>query len=85
MGIRYKAGGAMTTSEMESPGRQVEKRRERREGGAFGVKVMLCSPVLGSRVASLRILTSARLASRDTGFILKLPPTKNWRVMVVRG
>lgn len=84
MGIRYKAGGAMTTSEMESPGRQVEKRSEE-EGGAFGVKVMLCSPVLGSRVASLRILTSARLASRDAGFILKFPPTKNWRVMVVGG
>jgi hypothetical protein len=33
----------------------------------------------------LRILTSARLASRDAGFILKFPPTKNWRVMVVGG
>lgn len=38
--------------------------------------------MLGSRVASLSVLTSVRFASRDTGFILKLPPTKNWRLMV---
>jgi hypothetical protein len=43
----------------------------------------LCSPVLGSRVASLSVLINARFASRDAGFILKLPPTKNWRVMVL--
>jgi hypothetical protein len=51
-----------------------------REGGVRGT---FCSPVLGSRVASLRVLISARFASRVAGFILKLPPTKNWRVMVV--
>ena len=53
-----------------------------REGGVRGT---FRSPVLGSRVASLRVLISARFASRDAGFILKLPPTKNWRVMVVDG
>lgn len=42
-------------------------------------------PVLGSRVASLSVLINDRFASRDAGFILKLPPTKNWRVMVDGG
>ena len=31
------------------------------------------------------VLISVRFASRDAGFILKLPPTKNWRDMVVGG
>ena len=31
------------------------------------------------------VLISVRFASRDAGFILKLPPTKNWRDMVDGG
>lgn len=37
------------------------------------------APVLGSNVASLRTLINAFFASREVGFILKFPPTKNWR------
>lgn len=39
-------------------------------------------PTEGSRSASFRSFTKACLDSREIGFILKFPPTKNWRVMV---
>jgi hypothetical protein len=41
------------------------------------------SPTDESISASLRILTIARLASTEVGFILKLPPTKNLRAIVM--
>ena len=39
------------------------------------------SPTLGSKEAPFKALTKPFLASRETGFILKLPPTKNLRDM----
>ena len=40
------------------------------------------SPVLGSTSASLRILTMLAFCSLVVGFILKFPPTKNWRLIL---
>ena len=37
------------------------------------------SPAAGSTSASLRILTMSFFCSLVAGFILKFPPTKNWR------
>ena len=49
----------------------------RNEGG------MVQSPVLGSTSASLRTLTIVLFCSLVAGFILKFPPTKNWRGILV--
>lgn len=38
-------------------------------------------PTAGSRVAWLRVSTKEFFCAREAGFILKFPPTKNWRVI----
>ncbi len=40
-------------------------------------------PTFGSTSALLSTLSSVRFSSREIGFILKLPPTKNLRAMVI--
>ena len=44
-------------------------------------RVHKSSPTLGSKEATFKALTKPFLASRETGFILKFPPTKNLRTM----
>ena len=63
----YSDGGAMTTSETWC------QRPERIVGG------IAQSPVPGSTSAVLRMLTMFFFCSLVAGFILKFPPTKNWR------